>query len=60
MRRVEAGEEVLIARAGKPAVRLVALERPPPKRHFGRLKGQISVDERFFEALGDAELTVWE
>jgi prevent-host-death family protein len=31
---VERGEEVIIARYGKPIVRLVALE-PPPKRQLG-------------------------
>jgi prevent-host-death family protein len=33
--RAEAGEDVVIARANKPVVRLVALERKPFKRIFG-------------------------
>lgn len=40
-----AGEDVVIARAGKPAVRLVAL--PAPARRFGLLKGQVRVSEDF-------------
>jgi prevent-host-death family protein len=35
-----AGEEVVIARAGKPLVRLVPLETQPSARRGGFLKGQ--------------------
>jgi prevent-host-death family protein len=40
-----AGEEIVIAKAGKPLVRLVALEPPPFKSRIGFLKGQITVPE---------------
>ncbi len=40
-----AGEEVIIAKAGKPLVRLIALEPSPPKSRIGFLKGQITVPE---------------
>ena len=33
--RAEAGEEVVIARANKPVVRLVAIERKPKRRVLG-------------------------
>lgn len=46
-----AGEEVIIARAGKPAARLVALNRPVDKRELGMLDGQISIPEDFNAAL---------
>jgi prevent-host-death family protein len=38
--RVEAGEEVTIARAGRPVARLVPLRAPRP-RVLGALRGQI-------------------
>jgi prevent-host-death family protein len=34
--RAEAGEEVIIARAGRPAVRLVPVGRGPARRTFGQ------------------------
>lgn len=40
------GEEVIIAKAGKPAVRLVPYTEKA-KRKFGRFKGQISISEEF-------------
>jgi prevent-host-death family protein len=35
----EAGEEIVIARNGKPIVRLVPIQ--PPERRFGRWQGQV-------------------
>ena len=43
--RVETGEEIIIARAGKPAVRLTALEPVLPKSRIGFLKGKITVPD---------------
>jgi prevent-host-death family protein len=58
--RAEAGEEVVIARNGKPVVRLAPLEQPPksdiPRRPdglpawMGSLKGQISYGPDFDKA----------
>lgn len=42
-----AGEDVIIARAGKPVARLSALERPAGKRRIGILDGQITVPDDF-------------
>jgi prevent-host-death family protein len=44
-----AGEEILIARAGKPVARLVPLETVPdrPRRRLGRLAGQFAVPGDF-------------
>ncbi len=39
-----AGEEVVIARAGKPLVRLVPVEPPPLPRRLGFLAGQVCID----------------
>jgi prevent-host-death family protein len=55
-----AGEEIIIARAGKPVARLTAIEPIPRRRRFGALKGRARVDERFFEPLPEAELAAWE
>jgi len=42
LERVEAGEEVVIARAGKPVARLVAAEpTAKPRRELGFLRGKI-------------------
>ena len=57
--QVEAGEEVIIARNGKPVARLVAVQKRG-KPQFGSMKGQISIDERFFEPLPEEELAAWE
>ena len=54
------GEEVVIARAGKPVVRIVPIAPRPSGRRFGALRGQARVDERFFEPLPDDELRAWE
>lgn len=57
----ERGEEVVIARGTKAAVRLVAMEPPAAaKRQFGSMKGQFTVDERFFEPLPEEDLRLWE
>jgi prevent-host-death family protein len=45
--KVIAGEDVIIAKAGKPLVRLTALEPPPRKSRIGFLKGQITVPDDF-------------
>jgi prevent-host-death family protein len=44
-----AGEEVILAKSGKPYARLVPLEVLPPKRQAGRLDGRV--DDAFFEPL---------
>lgn len=55
-----AGEEVIIARAGKPAARLVALEKPAGKRSIGVLDGQISIPEDFNAAMPDDLLAAFD
>ena len=46
---VAAGEEVIIAKAGKPIAKLVPIEKP--KRKAGALKGTFIIDDAFFEPL---------
>jgi prevent-host-death family protein len=41
------GEDIVIARAGKPFVRLVPFQEPRKPRRPGRLKGQIQIHGDF-------------
>jgi prevent-host-death family protein len=45
--RVEAGEEVLISRAGHPIARLVPARRARGKRRPGRFVGKGRIDDDF-------------
>jgi prevent-host-death family protein len=47
LERAEAGEEIVIGRAGKPVAKLVPYVPERPKRVFGRLKGQIVIHGDF-------------
>ena len=51
------GESFIIAKAGKPLVRVVAFEEPPARvvQRIGFLKGQISVPDDF-KAFGREEI----
>lgn len=59
--RAEAGEEVIIARGGKPVVRLAPVEGKKRHREPGRLKHLPPVpDSFFFDPLPEDELRLWE
>jgi prevent-host-death family protein len=47
------GEEVIIARAGKPAVRLVPIRESDTPRKGGQWKGKVRVAEDFDELPDD-------
>lgn len=47
LKRVEAGEEIVIARAGKPVARLVSAEPAPQPRRLGEDEGRFEVPEDF-------------
>ena len=53
--RAEAGEEIVIARAGKPVARLVPLRETREPRQLGGLEGQIWIADDFDEE--DPEIT---
>ncbi len=53
--RAKAGEEIVIAKAGEPLVRLVPVEPPRPKRKPGLWKGQVKILPGFDEY--DEEIT---
>ncbi len=54
----EAGDDVIIARRGKPAVRLVPVR--PEKFRFGRLAHLVNSLPDFDETTEEAELALWE
>ena len=47
--RAEAGEEVVIARANRPSVRLVPVRNEKPVRQLGEAKGLVRVHDDFDE-----------
>jgi prevent-host-death family protein len=49
------GETVIIAKAGKPVVRLVAVEAPPHPRRLGFMQGELTIPEDF-DRMGEAEI----
>lgn len=57
--KVEAGEDVIIARSGAPVARLERV-RKPAKREFGSMKGRIELGDEFFDPLPEEELAYWE
>ena len=58
--RVEAGEEILIARGKQPIAKLVPLHPKPAKRRFGALRDVLEIGPEFFEPLPEDELSVWQ
>jgi prevent-host-death family protein len=60
LERVEAGEEVVIARAGRPCAKLVALAPARPPRRLGLLKGKIKIAADFDAPLPDGVLALFE
>ncbi len=51
LRRVAAGEEIVIARAGKPIAQLVPVTAARGKRRLGEYGGKISWADDFDESL---------
>jgi prevent-host-death family protein len=61
--RVEAGEEIVIARGDKPVVKVVPVEAMPKKKRVaGTMKGKWRdlPDAFFFDPLPEEELAAWE
>jgi len=51
--RAAAGEEIIIAKAGRPLARLVPLKARTEPRHPGALKGKIAIGPDFDAPLPD-------
>jgi prevent-host-death family protein len=59
--RAEAGEEVVIARRGKPLVRLVVAQSCETSARIpGAWKGKFDLPDGFFDPLTEDELALWE
>jgi prevent-host-death family protein len=58
--RAEAGEEVLIARAGKPVAKLVPLNRRRGRRKLGLLDGKFRIPDDFNKPLPPSMLRAFE
>jgi prevent-host-death family protein len=58
--RVEAGEEIVLARGRQPIAKLVPFRPVRKTRRFGALRGTVSAGPEFFEALPESELAAWE
>ena len=52
--RAEAGEEIIIARAGRPAARLVPFRAEGVTRKSGRMRGRIRIASDFDDPLPDS------
>ena len=58
---VEAGEEIIIARAGKPVARLVPISPAmPEKRRLGALNGKFNIPDDFDTMFADEIADIFE
>jgi prevent-host-death family protein len=60
LERVGRGEEVIIAKSGKPVARLVPVGKRPGRRRPGSAAGRITVKESFYEPLPEEVLRAFE
>ena len=61
LERVAMGEEVIIAKAGKPVAKLVPLDDHPKRRKLGSAKGEFTVPDDFNDPLPkEIEDLFWE
>jgi prevent-host-death family protein len=58
--RVSQGEEIVIARAGRPVARLVPVSEQPERREPGSASGRVVVGEDFDAPLPEEVLEVFE
>jgi prevent-host-death family protein len=57
--RVEQGEEITIARDGKPVAKLVPCEPKPRERKLGTAAGQVIIHPSFYDDMTEEELGDW-
>ena len=60
LKRVESGEDVLIAKAGKPIARISPIPASSAKRQPGSAKGKIVMTQNFMEPLPENLLREFE
>jgi len=56
LERVRAGEEIILAKAGKPYARLMPIDTA--RRELGFVEGHVP--DSFFEPLSEHELDAWQ
>ena len=54
------GEDVVIARAGRPVARLTRLQKTPRKRRLGLLDGRFKIPDDFKRPLPEEVLRIFE
>lgn len=59
LRRVRAGEEIVIADHGTPVAKLVPIDPPSGARVLGADRGRVWIASDAFDPMSEAELTVW-
>lgn len=57
--RAAAGEEIIIAKAGKPVAKLVPLQSTLVRRNLGIFKGQLNVPDDFDAPLSDEVIALF-
>ena len=57
--RVEAGEEIIVARGKAPIAKLVPFTSPIVRRCFGAMAGHVSIGAEFFDPLPEEDLALW-
>ncbi|MCC7211657.1 MAG: type II toxin-antitoxin system Phd/YefM family antitoxin [Candidatus Brocadia sp.] len=60
LNRVSSGEDVVIAKAGKPIARIVPIKGEGKKRKPGSAKGRVMIEDSFFEPLPDTIINDFE
>lgn len=60
LEKAAAGEEIIIAKAGKPVAKLVSLQSMPAPRKLGMFKGQLNVPEDFDVPLSEDVIALFE
>ncbi len=58
LEQAHSGQEIILAKAGKPYARMVPLATATPKRQPGRLT--MTLGAAFFEPLPESEVKAWE
>ena len=58
LEQAHAGQEIILAKAGKPYTRLIPLAPQETERRPGRMNGRLS--DAFFDPLPEDELAAWE
>jgi prevent-host-death family protein len=58
LEQAHAGQEIILAKAGKPYARLMPVAPMTGRRRPGRLLGRLN--DTFFEPLPEEELAAWE